>query len=207
MSKEAPDCVINIWVVGSSAHIDRNFKSIHEGQRSHVILKFFFNTSGSISRSSAPGWEKRPLKVVTLINAGKMYTTEIHFDELQVPVHMLREGDLKFIVRGFGIDEGAAVVIRDGHFIMTNSPLEDDVYATPYITKAKHLYLADEKVGDEITIKYQTSPEKYIMTNETPNKTTHDVKPISEDPFGYMEASNLDNPIAITGGFNVRNIR
>lgn len=197
MSKEAPECVINIWVEGSSAHIDRNFKSIHEGQRSPVILKFFFKS----------GWERRPLRVVTLINAGKMYTTEIHFDELQVPVHMLREGDLKFIVRGFGIEEGAVVVIRDDHFIMTNNPLEDDVYATPYITKAKRFYLADEKVGDELTIKYQTSPEKYIMTNETPNKTTHDVKPISEDPFGYMEASNLDNPIAITGGFNVRNIR
>lgn len=191
MSKEAPDCLIDIWVQGDEAHIDRNFNPIIEGQRSHVRFRFHF----------VEGWNNKPCRMVTLINAARIYTTEMHFDEVLVPIYMLKEGDLRFIVRGFNIEESAVVVIRDGHFFLTNDIREDDIKAFAAYTSDKRFKLSDEKVGDIVSVMY-SSAGVFDLSNEATTKITHDVKPISEDENGYVEVNNIEDPIYVTGGIN-----
>lgn len=116
MNKEAPDCLVDIWVTGNKAHIDRNFNPIIEGQRSHVILRFHF----------LEGWDERPTRMVTVINAARVYTSELRNGKLQMPIFMLKEGTLRFIVRGFKLAPNpmTGVVGKNTHDVKPMS--EDD---------------------------------------------------------------------------------
>ena len=183
---------IDVMVIGNDGEceIDSDFDALREGQKEKVVLVFHFEDDSP--------WSERMLRIITIINGDKMYTARISGNSYEVPRHMLFEGELKFILRGFKTKDKLNIVLRNGHILVTDKIQEGDVLMDSDMRAQGHMFATDTIKGSKTHIK-EDFYRHFIMTSKNASNKTHNVPMYKDDPDGYMQVSNHNDRIAIFG--------
>lgn len=183
---------IDVIVIGNDGkcEIDSDFDALREGQKEKVALVFHFEDDSP--------WSERMLRIITIINRDKMYTASIRGNSYEVPRHMLFEGELKFILRGFKTKDKLNIVLRNGHIFVTDKIQEGDVLMDSDIRVHGHMFATDTIKGPKTHIK-EDFYRHFIMTSKNVSNKTHNVPRYKDDQDGYVQVSNYNDTIAIFG--------
>lgn len=183
---------IDVMVIGNDGEceIDSNFDPLREGQNEKVVLVFHFEDDSP--------WSERMLRIITIINRDKMYTARISGNSYEVPRHMLFEGELKFILRGFKTKDKLNIVLRNGHILVTDKIQEGDVLMDSDMRAPGHMFATDTIKGSKTYVKNDFYGH-LIMTSKNISNKTHNVPRYKDDPDGYVQVSNYNDRIAIFG--------
>lgn len=165
------------------AYIDFNFHRIIEGD--HVKLKFIFDES----------WISRSERRVSLIKDNIIETYALdNTNELIVPKHFLKTGELRLNIRGFFAGESLGSYALEDDFYIGEGNTNDLAY-----TNGADIILSDvyDTGFRKASISIDDSGD-LLIDDAIRDSAIHNIPHVSEEyPEGYYEVNTYDTPIKI----------